>query len=52
MHFKFLIGEGVNSSRDDSHFIFIETQVLDTVGIVHYIFGFLGQFGKIEMLIF
>lgn len=52
MNFEFLIDEGVNSSRDDSHLIFIEAQVLDAVCVVHDVFSFLGQFGQTEMLIF
>ena len=51
MYFEFLIGEGVNSARDDSHLVFIEAQVLDAIGVVHDVLGFLRQVGQTEMFV-
>ena len=51
MNFKFLIGEWINSSRDDTHLIFIESKILDAIGIIHDILCFIDELSEIEMLV-
>jgi hypothetical protein len=38
LHFKLLVRERIDTSADDAHLVFIESQVFDAVGVLHDLF--------------